>query len=462
MKLRLCWFAVLGMLLVHLAEADENSDLELIPNTTVPNSSDTKIKDNRQRIYLQNVLTLDSLRQALNVPATALPFNWQERWFIDLRTEWAIAERLNLSLSDRFNFRAENDISFANQENIINNFREGFLSWEPLQNLYLDAGRINLKSGVAAGYNPSDFFKSRAVVIPLSSDPSILREDRLGTVMLRAQQIRTGGTMMAVFSPKLAQPSPVYQNTDLRSLDPSLDRTNANQRFLLKGSVDLGEDFSPELLLYQQDSRSSIAVNLTKSIGQSLVTYVEWAGGQRSSLANQALQYGRQTGSLSANAPNPFAVDGRQSFQHDLSIGGSYTTANKISFNLEYHFHQAGFSRQDWNNWFTADSGKSNAAAAELWFIRSYAQEQQEPMTKHSAVLRADWVDAMLPNLQLTGFINTDLYDMSSLVQLTADYYLSNAWTIGALATTNLGQNHSDFGSLPQAASVFFKVARYF
>lgn len=64
--------------------------------------------------------------------------------------------------------------------------------------------------------------------------------------------------------------------------------------------------------------------------------------------------------------------------------------------------------------------------------------------------------------MELTGFINTDLYDGSSLVQLGADYYLSNAWTIGALANANLGRTHSDFGSLPQAASILFKVARYF
>ncbi len=60
------------------------------------------------------------------------------------------------------------------------------------------------------------------------------------------------------------------------------------------------------------------------------------------------------------------------------------------------------------------------------------------------------------------GFINTDLYDGSSLVQLEADYYLSNAWTVGGLVIADLGRKHSDFGSLPQAGSALLKLARYF
>jgi hypothetical protein len=67
-----------------------------------------------------------------------------------------------------------------------------------------------------------------------------------------------------------------------------------------------------------------------------------------------------------------------------------------------------------------------------------------------------------MPKLELTGIVDTDLTDGSSLVQVTADYYLSNSWTVGALGSANLGARRSDFGRLPQAASVLFKLARYF
>jgi hypothetical protein len=84
------------------------------------------------------------------------------------------------------------------------------------------------------------------------------------------------------------------------------------------------------------------------------------------------------------------------------------------------------------------------------------------PLARHSTFIRADWVDAFVPNLEITGFINTDLYDGSSLIQASADYYISRNWTIGAQVNANVGARHSDFGSLPQSAGVLFKLARYF
>ena len=46
-------------------------------------------------------------------------------------------------------------------------------------------GRINVRNGAALGYNPTDFFRSGALRSVVSIDPNSLRENRLGTVMLR-------------------------------------------------------------------------------------------------------------------------------------------------------------------------------------------------------------------------------------------------------------------------------------
>jgi hypothetical protein len=100
--------------------------------------------------------------------------------------------------------------------------------------------------------------------------------------------------------------------------------------------------------------------------------------------------------------------------------------------------------------------------ATELWYIRAYAQDQQVPLARQSTFLRADSVDAFVRNLEISGFINTDIYDGSSLIQASADYYLSRTWTIGVQVNANVGSMHSDFGSLPQRAGALFKLARYF
>src|SRR5579872_547745 len=189
------------------AEKTEDSDLARIPtqvkSSTANGAKEKPTGEANERIYLQNAFTQAGQRGGLIVPSpqsNALP-PWQERVFLDLRKVWRLDDRLNLSLSDRFNLRDQNDISLPNHDNVINDFREGFLSWQPSDGIYLDLGRINLRSGAALGFNPTDFFKSRAVVEPLSSDPSVLREDRLGTLMLEAQYIGRGGALIVALAP---------------------------------------------------------------------------------------------------------------------------------------------------------------------------------------------------------------------------------------------------------------------
>ena len=467
---RACGVALLGLVLADAAAlADENSDLDLIPEAATrpqsPPPAAAPAGAANQRIYLENAFTGTARRGDLLVPfPSPKPATWQERLFLDARKQWTLGDTVNVTLSDRVNLRAQDDLDVPSHEDMINDFREGYVSWEAADRTYLDAGRINLKSGVAAGFNPTDFFRTRAVVDPLSVDPTVLREDRLGTMMGLGEKIWQGGTLTVAAAPKLDNPTPVYNTADLRSFDPSLDRTNAHDRFLIKGSADLAEDFAPELLVYHEANRTSFGANITESLGQKTVAYAEWAGGNRTSLINEALRYGQKTGTLPANGPSAIPDDTSVYFQNQLSVGASYTTESKITFNLEYHFNQAGFSRHDWNNWFRvgAAPGASANVTKELWYFRSYAAERQDPLSVHSLFLRADWVDAFVPNLELTGFVNMDLYDGSSLVQVTADYYLSNAWTVGGLVIADLGGRHSDFGSLPESTSVLVKLARYF
>lgn len=450
------------------ALADEDKDLDLIPDSTRQTQEERSVeaaptRDARQTIYLEDAFTLDLLRSvAVPAPPPAAP-NWQERLFLDARKEWALGGDTSVTYSGRLNLLAQDETPFPTHEDVRHDFREGYLTWQALPGDYLDLGRINLKSGVAAGFNPTDFFKTRSVVEPLSIDPAVLREDRLGTFMLEGEHIGEGVSLTVAFAPKLYDPSPIYTDATLPSLNPMLDRTNAHDRILIKGSAELAEHVNPEVLLYHEGNRTELGANLADSVGQSTVLYAEWAGGRRAGLVADALRYGTDVGTLPGNVPPVLPSDTRSYFQSDLSVGGSYTVS-EIVFNLEYHFHQAGFSPQDWHNWFAI--GQAHAGFAPitetLWYIRSYAQDQQEPIATHSAFLRADWQDAFIPKLELTAFVNVDLQDGSNVTQITADYYLSNAWTVGAIAEAALGGSRSDFGSLPQAASVIVKLARYF
>jgi hypothetical protein len=448
------------------AIADENADLNLIPEAAREPGAAASPGANgaHGRIYVENAATFASLRSDLPAPLPPpSPADWQERLFLDAREHWALAQGLGLDYSGRLNFRADDRIAVPTHENIRHDFREGFVTWTPRTGVFLDAGRINLKSGVAAGYNPTDFFKTHAVVEPTSLDPTVLREDRLGAAMIRASFVAEAGALTVAFAPSFEKPSPIFSAKNLPSFDPMFGRTNAHDRLLVKGNAKLGRDFSPEFLFYREGARTRWGANLTQAIGRKTVSYLEWSGGERTSLIDEALRYGRSTGTIPGFAPSVLPENSGANFRNELSLGASYATEYNVTFNLEYHYNGAAFSHQDWRNWFAIGATRAGLAgvAGQLWYIRSYALDIQQPLARHSVFLRFNWVDAFVPKLELTGFTSTDLYDGSTIAQLTADYYLSNVWTVGAIAAANLGSRRSEFGSLPQAQTLLFKLARY-
>jgi hypothetical protein len=450
------------------AQSVPDPDLDRIPQAAAPGATLPELgpaPNPARTIYLEDAISDAGARGSLLVPPPPGPGSaWQELLFLDARTTLPITPQLSFTLGARANLRLQQDIDFPDQENVRLDLREAYLSWQPRDGLFVDAGRINLKSGVALGYNPTDFFKTRAVVQVLSSDPSVLREDRLGAAMVRTQVVLPGVALTLAYAPRLYDPTPIYSDLKLPSLDPMLDRTNAADRVLAKASLKLADDFSPEILAYSEDGRTRFGLNLTESLGRSTVVYGEWAGGRERDLISAALAYGRLTGTIPRAAAAVLPDGGAERFRNDLSVGASYTTASKIVFNLEYHYHEAGFSPADWRRWFAAgEAGRANpGVAAQLWYIRSYAADQQAPLSRQTAFLRVDRQDAFVRNLELSGFVSADLQDGSGAAQAEADYFLSDRATIGGLVFGTFGGRRSDFGSTPSAVSVLVKLARYF
>jgi hypothetical protein len=445
----------------------EDKDLNLIPpsSETPPGSLPPVTSVGLRRIFLEDAVTGSWLQNdVLPAPPPPAQPRWEQRALLDVRSNWHIGDRLRLTYSGRLNLRAEDGLGFPNHENLTHDLREAYLGWEPLDRLFLDVGRINIKSGVALGFNPTDFFKTRAVVEPLSVDPVVLREDRLGTLMFRAERLWTKGSLTAVYAPAVSSESPIYTSFDLRSWNPMFDRTNAHDRWLLKGSVDVADGFSPELLAYESGRRVRFGANLAQNVSQSTVAYLEWSGGRRGTVSADAFAFGQVTRSLPAVAATVLPGLGAVAFRNQVAAGVSYTTSlPKITFNLEFLYSEAGFTGSDWEEWFRVGKalGASSPLAGALWYIRRYASDQQDLISRRFVFLRMDWVDAFVPKLEVSGFAETDLADGSTRLQLGADYYLSDHWTVGALILIDAGGSRSDFGSLPQAGSVLFKVVRY-
>ena len=194
------------------------------------------------------------------------------------------------------------------------------------------------------------------------------------------------------------------------------------------------------------------------------MAYLEWAGGTRSDLIADAFRYGQMTGTLPAAATSLLPNDAGAQFMNDLSVGVSYTTENRMTINLEYHFHEAGFSSRDWSNWFDASArrGFIPGVNSALWYLRSYALDQQEPISRHAAFIRLDWQDAFVKDLELTALATVNMSDASGFLQAAAEYHLSRAWTLAGLVSGTYGGKRSEYGSLPGMASALLRAARYF
>ncbi|MFL5307627.1 MAG: hypothetical protein ACJ8F1_20575 [Polyangia bacterium] len=466
--------AALGVLALLLAgtlaasPADEDADLARIPDSPAttgavppvnlaPAAAPIAHAAGHGRLYLEDALTLAARRTPVVPFPPPPPYAWQNRASADLVAEWLAGRMVKLVLSDRVDVVAQQDVAWSLRSTIRNELREAYASWNPRAGLYLEAGRINVRNGVALGFNPTDVFRPRTLVGQASLDPSVLSRNRLGTLMLRAQAIGERGAVSIVYAPMLFEPSAV--TADRSGVNPRFDATNAAHRVLASAGGNAG-DVSVQGMAYFEPHRSKVGLALTRPVGPSVVAYVEWTLGHEAPLTARAIEDGRQTGAIPADAPPPLPIDPALGWRNDLAAGGSWTIGTRLTLNAEYHFHQGALTESDWTHWFAAGRA-SPQAAPELWYIRGYAADQLEPASQHNAFVRLAWPNAGLADLELDGFAFINLRDGSILTQTSAIYTLSDRWTLTLSFGATIGSAESERGSLPQAGSIIAELVAY-
>ena len=130
---------------------------------------------------------------------------------------------------------------------------------------------------MASGFNPSDFLKRGAVLDLGTQNPQALRENRLGTVMLRQQWLGDWGSVQGAWIPKLS--SKAGPRAAPRS--PAWERTNGADAALLRWAPGTPEAWSAEALAYARAGEPvRWGANATALLSDSLVAYGEWAGGR--------------------------------------------------------------------------------------------------------------------------------------------------------------------------------------
>lgn len=291
----------------------------------------------------------------------SLELGWEGR----LGADW------RFKLADRFEHFG------GNGSRSINTVKDAYLSWNGSAETAIDIGRVNLRQGVATGYNPSDYFRARAVRAIVTVDPEKLRRSRSGTYMVQGQHVWDGGSLSAVLAPRIGHDE---------------DDTNAVARAMLAGSVRLAPDFQPQaLVLLEEGASPQFGLNLSALLGDAVSAHAEWSGGRQRDLLSRALEQ-----------------PGETAWRNRLAAGATFTAANGLSLTAEYHWNGAALDRAQW------------AALAQqpgqYWRYRSFVQREQEPPTRAALFAMLLWPDALRPRLDWSAIAKRDVQDRSMLL----------------------------------------------
>lgn len=438
--------------LMPAAQAQQDDDLDLIPDAVAAAAMPQPKESGGPRswqVFIEDEYQHNENRvSVVPLPSSYLP-NWKNRFTLYGRADVRLRENLTFSVTNRLNQLTDSYSDFPSGL-VQNDLNEAFLSWRFFRENYLDAGRINLKNGVAIGFNPVDFFKKDAVSLRTSEDPLVLRDNRLGTVMARAQSIQSFGSFTAAAAPQISAPDGTLLSND-SSFALGLQHTNPYPRYLLKFNSSW-EEVNAELMYYNENGDSFAGAAFSRGIGDQTVVYAEWSGGRQYSIVGGAMVYDAKQLGYDIEDYIPYLPgDWSKRFRNQVSLGLSFSEKeNKRSTYLEYHYNEAAMSRADWNYWYSGGylSSLSDKASEALWSIRSYSQRMMEPASLHQIFLRTQWQDAFIPKLDLVGLAQINPADASFFLQPMARYYATDELALTLTLYMYVGKPRSEYGSV--------------
>jgi hypothetical protein len=360
---------------------------------------------------------------------------------LDIYMQTRMREDLRLVVSDRLNLNGEENRQLTS-DSAVNALRELYLGYGS-DALSVEMGRINLRSGVGLGYNPTDYFRSNTIVFRPTEDPLKLQEMRLGVLALHVKTVSDAGGAAIALSPK------VTAGGSGSTFDPRFQETNDSWRIAASASPSLKDwPYVGFSLLKREHDPIRLGTNVSAAIGRATIAHFEWSGARQRSLLRRAEE---------TLSEAPLAATGEAPhFCNQLSMGASYTASNRMNFALEYEHNGAGLDKQQWLQLSRDDS------AVELYRkVRQYAQAQQEIPTRQAWLARLNWPQFPLRETELTAVLRYNPYDHSRFAWIEARYNLPKT-TFALAITRNTGSPQSEYGSLSAATVVNASAQFYF
>ncbi|WP_269584464.1 hypothetical protein [Roseibium sp. Sym1] len=327
-------------------------------------------------------------------------------------------------------------------------------AWDTGKNLSLEAGRINIRNGVALGFNPTDWFKANSLVTIDSQDPGDRREERLGTVVVNGATSIGNTLVQAGYRPEIsAAQDTVITNADIVGLN--LNRTNPSYAAYAKVSPGFGGNISFTGNVIVEDDRWGGGAEVSGALGNNLVLYGETFIQDRMNLSAEALE----DGSGSAAFRRGIGADQGFFVAAQLAVGATWSfpevlaKSEDISLSLEYHYNGAGLNNRELDA--LADASGSDLAAAGA--VHSFASREQEPLAQHQLFARFAWND-FWNDADFTAIGYYVPHDHSGLAQIAASYPFNDNLELSMRAFSVFGSDTSVYGSNPLQNSIQLAV----
>ena len=390
------------------AAADTDADALSLESAPTPIAA-ASAANSDTKIFIEGAVGNASQRYQLNSQSLS-------RASLDISHTARIGTGLRAVFSDRIDLINPRD---PGADKTVNSLREAYLSWQPDSgNTVVEFGRINLRYGPGYGYNPTDFFRDGSLRAVTTADPFALRENRLGTVMLRGQQVWTGGSLSVAVSPKLAN----RPDADGWSLD--LGSTNNRDRALVALGTQLSPSMSSQLLLYKESGLSpTLGANMTALLSDAATAHLEWTRGKEPDLLSRALAL-----------PTPASTRNR------FVGGATYTTLGKLSITAEYQYNGFGLNQSSW-------AALGAAPSVQVAYLRE-SLRLQELAPRQAYLIYVTQKSLWVKDLDLTAYLRINPGDSSRLAWLE----LRRHWPSFDLTfqlQQNIGRSTSEFGILP-------------
>lgn len=354
-------------------------------------------------------------------PSATQP-DFTHRAVLDFRHEWAQGA-WKFGLSDRVEYLRMHGAAEADADETRNALREVYVS-RAFGLHFVDAGRINWRNGVGTGFNPTDYLKRGAVIEQGTQDPQALRQNRLGTVMLRGQAIATLGSAQLAWLPDVASAATSSSST----LAPAWDRTNSTRAALFKLAPQLSERVTADFLAYgRAGAKPQFGANVTWLLSDAWLAYAELSGGK------------------SAALPGPFEVQPAARWHNAATAGATWTTPLGVVATAEYQYSGGALTRERWDAWQSTIGTPGERA---LGALRSGLSRTQAPLVQRAWFARLAWDDAFgNRDLALAAFVRVNAFDRSRLWQVDATWHLSARQSVRLIGGGFYGAPDSEFGS---------------